>query len=199
MKYFAYVVKRDFGFAPNPFHGVCTLATCKPMIRKQAKIDDWVFGLGSNELKCRGRLIYAMQVSEKMTYDKYWEDERFSSKKPVVHGSAVRMHGDNIYHKDKHGSWHQEDSQHSNEEGKVHRKNLEQDTQSNNVLVSRHFYYFGREHIPLPPNFKNCVKKLRQNFKYIPAKYALELISMLEKYPPGYCGRQPLQLQDGFR
>ena len=31
---YMYVVDRDFGFAPNPFHGVRTLATCKPPIRK---------------------------------------------------------------------------------------------------------------------------------------------------------------------
>ena len=39
---YLYVVDRDFGFAPNPFHGVCTLATCKPKIRKFAKVGDWI-------------------------------------------------------------------------------------------------------------------------------------------------------------
>src|SRR5712671_5339411 len=34
MRLYSYVVARDFGFAPNPFFGVCTLATCKPDIRK---------------------------------------------------------------------------------------------------------------------------------------------------------------------
>ncbi|WP_225761747.1 hypothetical protein [Acinetobacter sp. Marseille-P8610] len=34
MKIFSYVVSRDFGFAPNPFFNFCTLATCKPKIRK---------------------------------------------------------------------------------------------------------------------------------------------------------------------
>ncbi len=29
--------RRDYGFAPNPFHGICTLATCKPVIRRVAR------------------------------------------------------------------------------------------------------------------------------------------------------------------
>jgi hypothetical protein len=43
-------VARDYGFAPNPFFGVCTLATCKPKIRKAAAIGDWVVGTGSSRL-----------------------------------------------------------------------------------------------------------------------------------------------------
>ena len=37
MTLFSYVIEHDLGFAPNPFHGVCTLACCKPQIRKIAK------------------------------------------------------------------------------------------------------------------------------------------------------------------
>lgn len=44
---FIYVVDRDFGFAPNPFHGYCTLATCKPGIRKSAAMGDWVVGMAA--------------------------------------------------------------------------------------------------------------------------------------------------------
>lgn len=28
MRCFSYIVARDYGFAPNPFHGFCTLANC---------------------------------------------------------------------------------------------------------------------------------------------------------------------------
>lgn len=44
LKLYSYVVARDFGFAPNPFHGYCTLATCKPDIRATASVGDWVIG-----------------------------------------------------------------------------------------------------------------------------------------------------------
>ena len=42
MKYFAYILKLDSGFAPNPFYKFCTLATCKPETRKQAEVGDWI-------------------------------------------------------------------------------------------------------------------------------------------------------------
>ena len=45
MNFYVYVVAKDGGFAPNPFHGVCTLACCKPRIRSRARIGDWVLGL----------------------------------------------------------------------------------------------------------------------------------------------------------
>ena len=45
MKIYSYIVKRDYGFAPNPFYGYCTLATCKPVIRKHAEIGDIIQGI----------------------------------------------------------------------------------------------------------------------------------------------------------
>jgi hypothetical protein len=42
MKLYSYVVTHDTGFSPNPFWGCCTLADCKPAIRRTAKIGDWV-------------------------------------------------------------------------------------------------------------------------------------------------------------
>src|SRR5882762_6472831 len=47
VRLYSYVVARDFGFAPNPFYGFCTLATCKPRIRAHACVGDWVLGTGS--------------------------------------------------------------------------------------------------------------------------------------------------------
>lgn len=60
MKLYSYVVARDYGFAPNPFYAACTLATCKPRIRKTAKPNDWVLGTGCAERKRSGTLVYAM-------------------------------------------------------------------------------------------------------------------------------------------
>ena len=81
VQYFAYIVREDSGFAPNPFFGFCTLANCKPKIRKIAQKGDWIIGLGSKSQNCRDRLIYAMQVTEKISFDQYWRDKRFSRKK----------------------------------------------------------------------------------------------------------------------
>lgn len=72
---FSYIVARDFGFAPNPFHGVCTLATCKPKIRKLAALDEWIVGIGPAERD--HPLVYFMQVDERLTFNEYWADPRF--------------------------------------------------------------------------------------------------------------------------
>ena len=34
MVIYEYVMTDDTGFAPNPFYGICTLACCKPVIRR---------------------------------------------------------------------------------------------------------------------------------------------------------------------
>ena len=44
---FSYVIEHDLGFAPNPFHGACTLACCKPVIRKRAQLGDYILGTGA--------------------------------------------------------------------------------------------------------------------------------------------------------
>ena len=95
----SYVVRYDSGFAPNPFYEYCTLATCKPNIRKGADIGDWVVGSGSNDRSVRrgGYLVYAMQVTETMTFDEFGADPRFESKKPYRNGSRKQSCGDNIY------------------------------------------------------------------------------------------------------
>ena len=64
MKLFVYVVRYDSGFAPNPFFGYCTLATCKPGIRKGAQEGDWIAGVGSKQKGQTRKLVYAMKVEE---------------------------------------------------------------------------------------------------------------------------------------
>ena len=142
---YIYVVARDFGFAPNPYHGLCTLATCVPRIRAKAQVGDWVMGVGGSRLKATGKCIYMMKVSEILTFNDYWSDIRFQRKKPVRNGSLIMMVGDNVYHQETRSeAWIQSDSHHSNHDGTTNIKNLETDTSSENLLVSNHFYYFGK-------------------------------------------------------
>lgn len=140
---YAYAITRDFGFAPNPFHGLCTLATCKPRIRKSAKVGDWILGVGGAQLRTvQKKCIMLMKVTEKMSFDHYWSDPRFLLKRPARNGSQVQMLGDNIYHQENN-HWVQEDSHHSNADGTFNMDNLRRDTSCNQVLISNHFYYFG--------------------------------------------------------
>jgi hypothetical protein len=151
-----YVVEHDFGFAPNPFYGVCTLATCKPKVRKTGQIGDYIAGMGCSKRKRRGYLVYFMRVSEDSDYDKYWADPRFRQKRPQLRGSKMQAFGDNIYHHNRRtGEWIQENSFHSrpNEANPI---NLEHDTTtSTRVLIGTEFAYFGGIGPKIPKRFRD--------------------------------------------
>lgn len=164
MKVYSYVVARDFGFAPNPFHGFCTLATCKPVIRKNAEIGDIIIGIGSGaqDSAYSGRMIYAMIVSEILTYDEYWTDSRFQAKKPYMGGSKMQMYGDNIYHTSPQtGVIVQEFSHHSNEDGTTNYNNYNRDVPGEKVLVAEQFWYFGNQAIEIPSSL-SCLLNVKR-------------------------------------
>lgn len=154
MKLFSYVVARDFGFAPNPFHGICTLATCKPEIRARAKVGDWVVGTGSKTKGLGDRIVYAMRVSETQTFDDYWRDPRFRDKRPNLHGSRMQAYGDNIYHHGRDENWRQENSHHSLDNGSANHLNVDHDTQIDRLLISDHFTYWGASGSEIPARFR---------------------------------------------
>ncbi len=154
----SYVVRFDSGFAPNPFYGSCTLATCKPGIRKAAQVGDWIVGSGSNDVKVRrgGYLVYAMRVGEILTFDEYNADLRFEHKKPYRRGSRKQSCGDNIYYRDAASQiWLQRDSFHSNPDGTRHGNHVDIDTRIDRVLISQEFVYFGGEGPAFPSHLKD--------------------------------------------
>ena len=68
---YSYVLRFDDGAAPNPFWQTCTLAICKPAIRRTSRIGDWVIGTGSKNSKLKDgntydlsdSVIYAMKIT----------------------------------------------------------------------------------------------------------------------------------------
>ena len=141
---YSYVVARDYGFAPNPFFGFCTLATCKPQIRRTAAVGDWIVGTGSRKHGSAARIVYAMRVTEEMSFNDYWQDRRFRLKRPNMRASIRSAFGDNIYHRnDATGEWNQVDSHHSYQDGTPNAKNIRHDTNVDRVLVSDDFVYWG--------------------------------------------------------
>jgi Nucleotide modification associated domain 2 len=160
MTLFSYVIEHDLGFAPNPFHGVCTLACCKPQIRKIAKVGDYILGTGAADPKLTGHLTYWMRVDKVIGFDDYWTDCRFRRKKPVMAGTTYLRYGDNIYHRDGGEEFLQEDSFHSLEDGSLSLGDLHRDTgTTDRVLISREFAYWGRLGIKIPDHLKFVLKK----------------------------------------
>ena len=150
----SYVVARDYGFAPNPFSGYCTLATCKPGVRRSAQVGDWVVGTGSAVRQRKGVLVYAMRVSETMSFNDYWADSRFQCKKPNMRASRKCAFGDNIYHRDD-GHWIQLDSHHSLADGSPNPRNIRNDTKTDRVLLATHFAYWGGSGPRVPDRFRD--------------------------------------------
>ncbi len=155
MRLFVYVVADDSGFAPNPFFGYCTLATCKPRIRGAAREGDWIAGVGSVPRGQEGKLVYAMRVAETMHFDDYRDDPRFAAKRPNLDGDRRQRCGDNIYRRDPEtGEWIQEPGDHSNDDGTPHCGHLRRDTRRPRVLVGDDFAYFGAGAVDVPNRFR---------------------------------------------
>ncbi|MEN6462528.1 MAG: hypothetical protein ABFC94_14325 [Syntrophomonas sp.] len=193
MTIYSYIITRDYGFAPNPFPPYCTLATCKPRIRRVAQINDWVVGIGSGARNSpmKNRLIYSMQVEEKLSYDEYWENPRFQYKKPTMNGSKKQRYGDNVYHADvTTGVFIQEDSHHSLDGGEANILNYNKDLSGKYVLISNKYWYFGEDAPPLPLDFLDFAKVIRNHKSIKDENLIINFESWLLSLPErGYIGR----------
>ncbi len=188
-----YVVVNDSGAAPNPFGGVCTLAICKPDIRKNAQIGDWVIGTRSKRQDDSSNiyLIYAMKVTKIMIFEDYDEYCRTNLPIKIPNIDSPNYEGkvgdciydfENVKLTDKiipsvRVSVHCED----------HRDN---DLSGKNVLLSDHFYYFGDKPqtlledlidiVKYGPGHKNTISGRSEQEKELFRKF-VEWINKFEK------------------
>lgn len=145
----------DYGFAPNPFHGICTLACCKSQTRRVATLGDIIVGTTS-PTNSVPKIRYIMRVTGVTSFQNYWESECFESKKVVPRGGEMLRNGDNIYHKcEVSGEWLQEESRHSNGKNQTNFKHRDIDTGVDRVLLSTDFVYFGINAIDIPMEFRH--------------------------------------------
>lgn len=150
MTVYSYCLRFDDGAAPNPYWGVCTLAICKPAIRRTAEKGDWIVGLGSKNSPLGDislQMVYAMEVTKVLSmrdYDAFCR-KSLRAKVPDWADSDFRLKmGDCIYDFDSRvGEPRLRPSIHSEE-------NRETDLSGKNVLLSENFYYFGDKPVALP-------------------------------------------------
>lgn len=136
MKLLKYVVVDDTGLAPNPFGKWCTLAVCTPNHKNaQLEAGDWI--VGHSTKKTGNKLIYAMKVSEKLDFQKYFHDSRFQYKKPKLRGEWWEYTGDNMYCL-RNGKWKQLPNPYHADE-----KNYNKDVKNHIVFIARKYYYLG--------------------------------------------------------
>ncbi|HEX8578254.1 MAG TPA: hypothetical protein VF655_01505 [Allosphingosinicella sp.] len=148
MKTRTYRMDHDLGFAPNPFFGWCTLACCKPNVRKAAKKGDIIVGMAGKSgglKKIYPRLIFWMRVDDAMPFDDYWRDLRFVPKRPQIPGPRRRAVGDRTYrHEEGHEGWLFERSMHYRPTAdQVDVGHVSADTQVDRMLIGKDFTYWG--------------------------------------------------------
>jgi hypothetical protein len=186
MKLFSYIVTHDAGFAPNPFWGYCTLACCKPAIRRTANVGDWIVGLSS---KPEYKIIYAMQVKEILLHKDYFHDSRFVAKIPDYNaGNTKNKCGDNIYEYMSNGKYRQLPSKHSNKKNREieDKEAKKHDLSGKYVLVSKRFHYFGRNAIKLPKEFR-CLKAGRGHRNRFSEDVIKRFLKFIDKKQRGRC------------
>ena len=186
---YTYILKSDTGFAPNPFGGVCTLACCKPTIRRTAARHDWVVGLSS---KAQGnKIIYAMEVDrEPLGFADYHNSPEYKLKIPDITSKNLIKHlGDNIYRPLPDGGFKQLPSRHSNPDGSQDKFHKERDLRGKKVLISSNFYYFGCSAVELPEKFKGVIVGRSYRVNYHPPDLGKSLIKWLtNEFEPGMHG-----------
>jgi hypothetical protein len=169
---FAYVLRYDDGAAPNPFWGRCTLAICKPAIRRKANVGDWVVGTGSKHSPVgdiSGQMVYAMKVTQKMSlreYDEYCRAKMMRKIPKWFTGKFKQRMGDCIYD--------YTNGQPPILRPSVHKElNRKRDLGGQSVLLSTAFYYFGDKPVPLPPTLHPIVKR-NQGHKRIKSEFLIK-------------------------
>jgi hypothetical protein len=174
---YTYCITHDSGSAPNPFWGICTLAICKPTIRRTAKIGDWVVGTGSKEFGFENQVVYAMKITKILSiedYDNYCRTQR-PEKIPVWRTTDPKLRmGDCIYDYSK-GEPILRTSVHKEE-------NVKTDLGGENVLLSDHFYYFGSKPIPLPTYLLPIVKQGQGHKSLFNESYEDKFIDWIETF-----------------
>ena len=180
MKLIVYKVKNDSGFAPNPYFGVLTLATCKPKIRSSSnvQIGDWIAGWTAASSKKfptpagEEKLVYLARISNIIPIEQYWYD--FPQKRPDIskNNNAQEYYGDNIYEPDPFGTYgfkRVDSNFHSDEENKKH------DLSGKNVIICKEFYYFSAEKaLEIPYDIRNGFNNVQRGHRVFEDKDDIE-------------------------
>jgi hypothetical protein len=91
IKNYVYRVDHDTGFAPHVENGILSLCGCKfcknngtRNIEELANIGSWIMGIGGNNTGKPNKLIYIMNVEEKLAIDEF--------KKKYSHGNYIKQY-----------------------------------------------------------------------------------------------------------
>ena len=155
MKNYLYCYKMtwDTESAPNPHHGVLTLAICKPTIRRCSQVGDWISGWTAKVVHGKNdriysfdnpKLIYLARVQKKLTFAEYWLQYPEKYPHEIKGMKSLYDSGDNIYkpllaNPNNYNDYEQVSNSNHTKEDIIH------DLSGKYVLVCEEFYYYGVE------------------------------------------------------
>ncbi len=183
---YSYIIKHDGGAAPNPFWGLCTLTICKPVIRRTAKVGDWVIGTGSKNSKLNDgkihdlsdSIVYVMKITDIKTLSDYdsFCNRKLKNKIPKWFTKDWRKRmGDCIYD-------YSEDANPRMRKGVHTEKNKIKDLSGHNALISSHFYYFGEAAQIIPRELKRLIKKSQGHLKIENSELIAVFLKWIKKF-----------------
>lgn len=183
-KLYSYKMKHDNRFAPNPLFGVLTLATCKPAMRRNTKIGNWIAGWTSKQLKDsptevgKEKLVYLAKVTQKLSFAEYWE--KYEQKRPVKteDTKVIQRYGDNIYKPNLTNP-----KEFIQIENNFHGKDkMDKDLRGEYVLICEEFYYFSRlSPLDIPVVLRPNIPKVQTSYGVI-TKDAAEFINYVKQH-----------------
>ncbi len=176
------MVKHDYGFAPNPFGGFLTLATCKPLIRRNARLGDFLAGTGSAASVGNSKLVYAGEISAVVPLEEYGRTQKYKIKRPVSKPS-FRRKGDNIYFM-REGEWQQRENEYHGFD------DFDAGIRGKNVLVCDRIWYFSDNAIELPTEFQSMIKKQQGHKMISDQSFLARFVRWLNKFPSGNHGSE---------
>lgn len=180
---FTYTIPYDDGAAPNPFNGMCSLAICKPSIRRVARPGDWVAGFGSKYAPSgdmSGCLVYAMLVQEVVSLEEYdrFAPTRWPHRIPNIRSGALQDRlGDCIYDYSNGMPPTQRDGVHDI-------GNQSTDISGENVLISYDFYYFGSKAIRLDDKLRPILHQTQGHKSTCNADYFTPFVEWIRSTAP---------------
>jgi hypothetical protein len=125
-------------------------------------------------------MVYAMRITEKVSFDEYARDPRFRYKIPSQ--GIIQERGDNIYFKDLYGDWKQRPSYHTEEQ-------MDADLRGEYVPISNHFFYFGANAVLVPGRFRGLMSTGRW-YRHVIGSEVTDFVAWLHAaYSPGAHGK----------
>ena len=149
MNIYSYILMHDTGFAPCIQNNLLTLGCCKPVIRRSAKIGDYIvafYGKAQEDKRFSHALAYIAKVTKVMTYKQYFIHHK--NRTDCIYDEKLKQLP-NDYHDTEH---------------------KKRDLSGFNVLLSTDFIFFGNSLKYIDEKYLSMIAgrghKVRHNEKF---------------------------------